>query len=483
MLSADPIEYSFGDGAEPILSTCFNKLSCRDPERPGWANARDAIRMFKEVERQREVRISKRGKEEKPTFTASDAQKAAEVFLKSRPQKSAENNIALNQSEDPPDPPTQERDAQHSNVRREVAEASSSRNPGNRSVDADTADDANDIDPDSEESVEFDEDMKEIINALNDTLGMANLKRELLKYSNNEFSEDQNKRMQAQRFFDGLVRNMSKKIESLPGEDDKERARNALNDLIERQKKAMKDWEDDLERIRKLKAEARRRALEEARRRHRAYKKPVIYLKGFPQGSDVSISVAGGPSSYDVVYPQFTLVAPTKHPAHNPGGVWQCTIGSNDIIHCNKRAMRYLFWESKDAKFEPLRVIAGVQVSSAHVVEFLERALDVVLPEMQDIVTDFITFWMMDLTKVNTTNIAFCSPSYDVAVAPHANANQVRIMMLAAPAHCNDSSFQIWTPDMAIPHISCGKVSKNVPNVIEWGGCYLDSLPEWCLNF
>ena len=60
--------------------------------RPGWANARDAIRMFHELKKARCARVATRSK--RPAggsryFTKEDARKAADRFKASRPRKSA----------------------------------------------------------------------------------------------------------------------------------------------------------------------------------------------------------------------------------------------------------------------------------------------------------------------------------------------------------------------------------------------------------
>lgn len=55
-------------------------------KRPGWANARDAERLYDELEGLRAVRrASARDEEERPTFTKQDAISALLAFDKLRP--------------------------------------------------------------------------------------------------------------------------------------------------------------------------------------------------------------------------------------------------------------------------------------------------------------------------------------------------------------------------------------------------------------
>ena len=87
--AADPQPYQLeavdGDvqGIKRLLHEGFRKLQ----QRAGWANARDAIQMFKNIEIHREVRVAREGAERAtaPFILERDVQAAIEAFLAARP--------------------------------------------------------------------------------------------------------------------------------------------------------------------------------------------------------------------------------------------------------------------------------------------------------------------------------------------------------------------------------------------------------------
>ncbi|MCP5493817.1 MAG: AAA family ATPase [Leptospiraceae bacterium] len=63
--------------------------------RPGWANVRDAIRMIKDIESQREVRVfNEKSFSKEAVITLDDVQKAIQAFLESRPNANNEEHTS-----------------------------------------------------------------------------------------------------------------------------------------------------------------------------------------------------------------------------------------------------------------------------------------------------------------------------------------------------------------------------------------------------
>lgn len=83
---AKPEGYELDDDARDVLEHGFEALI----RLPGWANARDALRMFSDLECQRELRCGRgegtAAEESKARITAADAQQAVAQFLRDRPE-------------------------------------------------------------------------------------------------------------------------------------------------------------------------------------------------------------------------------------------------------------------------------------------------------------------------------------------------------------------------------------------------------------
>lgn len=179
--------------------------------------------------------------------------------------------------------------------------------------------------------------------------------------------------------------------------------------------------------------------------------KPVVYLYGYDGPVNVSIDMAES-SSLTVSYPEYK-------------NGWCINACPDGTLTDNNRTYPYLYYEAvTNHQFD---VSEGFCVARDDLVDFLEEKLSLLgLTDTEQ--TDFITYWMPQLSKKDYAVISFVSKEYDnlvdLNVSPKPDS-MIRVYMIG---YGSDSFVDI--PEQ---HIDSVDRSVSGTTVVEWGGTLL----------
>ena len=179
--------------------------------------------------------------------------------------------------------------------------------------------------------------------------------------------------------------------------------------------------------------------------------KPVVYLYGYDGLVNVSIDMSEN-SSLTVSYPEYK-------------NGWCINARSDGTLTDNDRTYPYLYYEAvTNHRFD---MSEGFCVARDDLVDFLEEKLSLLgLTDREQ--TDFITYWLPQLSKKDYAVVSFASKEYDnlvdLNVSPKPDS-MIRIYMVGY----NSDSFI----DIPEQHIDSVSRSVNGTTVVEWGGTLL----------
>lgn len=180
-------------------------------------------------------------------------------------------------------------------------------------------------------------------------------------------------------------------------------------------------------------------------------KKPVVYLYGYDGPVNVSIDMSEN-SSLTVSYPEYK-------------NGWCVNARPDGTLTDNNRTYPYLYYEA--AINHQFDMSEGFCVARDDLVDFLEEKLSLLgLTDREQ--TDFITYWLPQLSKKDYAVISFASKEYDnlvdLNISPKPDS-MIRVYMVGY----NSDSFV----DIPEQHIDSVSRSVNGTTVVEWGGTLL----------
>ena len=179
--------------------------------------------------------------------------------------------------------------------------------------------------------------------------------------------------------------------------------------------------------------------------------KPVVYLYGYDGSVNVSIDMSEN-SSLTVSYPEYK-------------NGWCVDARPDGTLTDNDRTYPYLYYEAvTNHRFD---MSEGFCVARENLVDFLEEKLSLLgLTDKEQ--TDFITYWLPQLSKKDYAVISFVSKEYDnlvdLNVSPKPDS-MIRVYMVGY----NSDSF------VDVPEQHINPINRNADDkvVVEWGGTLL----------
>lgn len=180
-------------------------------------------------------------------------------------------------------------------------------------------------------------------------------------------------------------------------------------------------------------------------------KKPVVYLYGYDGPVNVSIDMAES-SGLTVSYPEYK-------------NGWRVNARPDGTLTDNNRMYPYLYYEA--VIHHQFDVSEGFCVACDDLVDFLEEKLSLLgLTDKEQ--TDFITYWLPQLSKKDYAVISFASEEYNNLVGLNVSPkpdSMIRVYMVSY----GSNSFV----DIPEQYIDAVDRSISGTTVVEWGGTLL----------